>query len=38
MTSFYIISKRLDLKREKLSETSVVSITKIEYGFAMHFL
>ena len=33
----YIISKRLFLKREELSDTRAVSITKKEYGFAGHF-
>ena len=36
--SFYIISKRFFLKHEELSDTRVVSITKKEYGFAVHFL
>ena len=36
--SFYILSKRFFLKREELSNAGVVSITKNEYGFAVHFL
>ena len=36
MVSFYILSKRFFLKSEKLSVTRVESITKKEYGFAMH--
>ena len=36
--SFYILSKRCFLKREKLSDTRVVSITKNEYGFTVNFL
>ena len=38
MISFYILSKRLLLKREELSDAGVVSIAKKEYGFAVHFL
>ena len=37
MISFYILSKRF-LKREELSDARVVSITKKEYGFAVHIL
>ena len=36
MISFYILSKRLFLKCEELY-ARVVSITKKEYGFAVHF-
>ena len=38
MISFYILSEILFLKREELSDVRVVSITKKEYGFAVHFL
>ena len=38
MISFYILSKRLLLKHEELSDAGVVSIPKKEYGFAVHFL
>ena len=38
MFSFYILSKILFLKREGLSDAQVVSITKKEYGFLVHFL
>ena len=38
MFSFYIISKILFLKPEGLSDAQVVSITKKEYGFLVHFL
>ena len=38
MISFYILSERLFLKREGLSDPRVASITKKEYGFAVHFL
>ena len=38
MISFYIISKRLHLKRKGLSDVKVVSITKKENGIAKHFL
>ena len=38
MINFYILSKRLFLKRGELSDAKVVSITKKEYGFAVHFL
>ena len=37
MISFYILSKRLSLKRKGLSNARVVSITKKEYGFAVNF-
>ena len=35
--SFHVLSKRFFLKREGLSGARVVSITKKEYGFAVHF-
>ena len=38
MISFYIVSKRFFLKRNKLSHQRVVSITKKEYGYAVDFL
>ena len=38
MISFYILSKRLFLKREGLSDARVASGTKKEYGFAGHFI
>ena len=37
MIKSYILSKRLFLKREGLSDARVVSITKKEYGSAVHF-
>ena len=37
MISFYILSKIFFLKRKELSEARVASITKNEYGFAVHF-
>ena len=37
MISPYILSKRLRLKRKELCEAKVVSLTKKEYGFAVHF-
>ena len=37
MISFYVLSKRLFLKRKGLSDIRVVSVTKKEYGFAVHF-
>ena len=36
--SFYILSKWLRLKFKRLSDARVVSLTKKENGFAMHFL
>ena len=36
--NFYIVSKRLFLKREILSNAGVLLITKKENGFAVHFL
>ena len=38
MISFYILSKRFFLKRERLSDARLASITEKEYGFAIHFL
>ena len=38
MIIFYILSKRFFLKREGLFDERVISITKKEYGFAVHFL
>ena len=38
MIILYILSKRFFLKREGSSNARVASITKKEYGFAMHFL
>ena len=38
MISFYIVSKRFFLKRKGLSDEREASITKKEYGFAVHFL
>ena len=38
MISFYILSKRLFLKHKELSDKRLVSTTKKEYGFAVHFL
>ena len=38
MISFYILPKRLFLKREGLSDARIVSITKKEYGFTVPFL
>ena len=38
MISFYILSKRFSLRREKISDARVVSITKIESDFEVHFL
>ena len=38
MNSIYIVSKRFFLKHEELSDARVVSVTKKEYGFAIHFL
>ena len=38
MISFSIISERFFLKRKGLSDARVASITKKEYGFAVHFL
>ena len=37
MISFYIVSRRLFLKREGLSDARVVSITKKEYSLAVDF-
>ena len=38
MIKVYILSWRLSLKREELSDARVVSITKNVYRFALHFL
>ena len=38
MISCYILSIRSFLKRKGLSDARVVSITKKEYGFLLHFL
>ena len=38
MISFYILSIWFFLKRKGLSDARVASITKKEYGFAVHFL
>ena len=38
MISFYIVSKRIFLKRKGLSDARLGSITKKEYGSAMCFL
>ena len=37
-SSFYILSKWLRQKFKRLSDARVVSLTKKENGFAMHFL
>ena len=37
MISFYIITKRLRLKRKGLSDSRVVSLAKKEYDFAVYF-
>ena len=37
MISFYILSKRFLLKRKGLSAPRVASVTKKEYGIAVHF-
>ena len=36
--SFYVLYNKLFLKLEGLSDARVVSFTKKEYGFAVHFL
>ena len=38
MVSFYILSKRLRLRRKWLSDARLVSVTKTEYDFAVHSL
>ena len=38
MINFYILPERFLLKRERLSDARVVSVTKKEHGFAVHFL
>ena len=37
MTSFYILSERLRLKRKELSDAREVSFTEKQTGFAVHF-
>ena len=37
MISFYILFKRLFLKCKRFSDARLVSFTKKEYGFAVHF-
>ena len=37
MINFYILSKRFFLKCKELPDARVVSITKKEYGFVVHF-
>ena len=37
MISFYVLSKRIFLKCKGLFDGRVTSITKKEYGFAVHF-
>ena len=37
LISFYILSKRLVLKYEELSDARVAPITKNKCGFAVHF-
>ena len=36
MIIFYILSKRFFLRHEGVSDTKVASISKKEYGFAVH--
>ena len=36
MISFNILFKRFFLKREGISDAGIASITKKEYGFAVH--
>ena len=38
MISFCILSERFFLKRKGLSDARVISITKKEYDFVVHFL
>ena len=38
MISFYILSKKLFLEREELSDARVALITTKEYAFAVHSL
>ena len=38
MINFCIFSKRLRLKQKGLFEAKLVSLTKKEYGFPVHFL
>ena len=37
MIAFYIIYKRLHLNFKRLSDARIVSLTKKEYGFSVHF-
>ena len=37
MIGFYVLSKRIFLKHKEFSDARLVSITKNEYGFAVHF-
>ena len=37
MIKFYIASERWHLKRKRSSDGKVVSLTKKEFGFAVHF-
>ena len=37
MISFHVLSKSFFLKNEGLSDARVASVTKKEYGFAVHF-
>ena len=38
MISFYILSKKLFIKRKGFSDARVISITKKDYVFPVHFL
>ena len=38
MINFYILSKRFFVNRKRPSGARVVSMTKTEYGFAVHFI
>ena len=38
MINFYILSETFFLKREELSDEKLMSITKNNYGFKVHFL
>ena len=37
MISSYILSKKVFLKREVLSDARVAAVSKKDYGFAVHF-
>ena len=37
MISFYILSNKFFLKRKGLSDARVVSVTKKDYGYAVHY-